>query len=452
MRNWPSLSASIPSNSSSGLIAGALSNFTGVRTGTAAGIERPAGRNDTTARAGWFSERASAAARASGDAGATIAPGMGAFFPVGTFASLTGAGGGGGGAASATTGVGSAGGGAATASPAAGAALAEGALADAFGGFVASAAGGATFTAGVVAEAALAGATAFAGTALADAALAGSALVGAGLAGAGLAGAVALTGVGLAAALADEVLADSALADAVLADAALAGAAAVLAGTAFTGDAAGAAFAAVAFGAGAFDCLAMALAGGATALADACGFAVCFAALLVVRGDFMVVGDADRVGEGAVFALVTLAEARFTGTAVFAGTAVVALVPGLAFVVFDEVGFLVAGAACVDSNFFEGDEMGFVALAAAFVLALLTAPFPAVDLRAAALVPAFGAGALPGFEADGFPDLDDDGPPPLPANLATVLLRAGAALFATADFAGLRAGIDFDDAATMYSR
>lgn len=57
--------------------------------------------------------------------------------------------------------------------------------------------------------------------------------------------------------------------------------------------------------------------------------------------------------------------------------------------------------------------------------------------------------------ADDFADVDD-GPPPLaagfPAGLPTIFFGTGTAFFATADFADLRAGIDFDVAATMYSR
>ena len=449
VRNWPSLSASIPSNSSSGLIAGALSSFTGVRTGTAEGIERPAGRNDSTGRAGWFSDRARAAARASGDAGATMAPGMGAFFPVGTFASLTGAAGGGGGATSATTGVGSAGPGATAAT-----AFAFDALV-AFTGSAATAAAGSAFSGGAFAGAlALTGAV-FAGAGLAAAfAGADTALVETGLAaafaGTGLAGAdAALVETGMAAAFAGTGLAG--------ADAALAGAACT--GTVFDGAVAGAALAVDTFG----DCLAFALAGGATAFAETLGFAVGFVVPLGVVGDFILVGDADRVGGGAGFALVTLAEARFTGTAGFEGADFDVLVTGLPCVIFEAVDFFGADDFFGAGGIFEAVDFfvavalrAFAAARAAFGLVLVTAALPAVGLDGvSAFLPSFEPNGLPALALDDFPGLDD-GPPALAAGLAvglaTTLFGAGAAFFATADFAALRAGIDFDVAATMYSR
>ena len=163
--------------------------------------------------------------------------------------------------------------------------------------------------------------------------------------------------------------------------AALTGADATLAGAAFTGGAfadtiSGAALAAGAFG----DCLAFALAGGGTAFADALGFVTGVVATLGVFGDFILVGDADRVGGGAGFALVGLAEARFTGAAVFAGVAFVVLVTGLACVIFGAVACFEAGVVGAVGLFEEVVLRPFATATAAFGPALATAAFPAMDL------------------------------------------------------------------------
>ena len=461
MRNWPSPSASIPSNSSSGLIGGAFNSFTGVRTGTAAGIERPAGRSDTTGRAGWFSDRARAAARASGEAGATMAPGMGAFFPVGTFASLTGAdGGGGGGTTSATMDAGSV-----EAGPAAGAAAAFADALVAFTGSVAEAAAGPAFFVGAGVGALALGEAVFPGTGaaatdlpavvLAEAVFTGATLAGAGFAETGLAATLAATdfaatglaGADVAAALAGTFAATTLAAALVGAEAAFVAADAALVGAVFPGTLFADAFARAAFAGGALavdalgDGLALALAGATAAFAGAPGFTTGFVGPLGVIGDFILVGDADRVGEGTGFAVVTLAEARFTGTAVFADVGFEVLVTGLSCVIFGAIDFF--GAA---------ELRAFAVFVAVLGLALVTVAFLAASAaEAAVFAAAFEASGLVAVDGDDFFGFDD-GAPALAVGLLTTFFGTGAAFFAPADFADLRAGIDFDGAATMYSR
>ncbi len=337
-----------------------------------------------------------------------MAPGIGAFFPVGTFASLTGAGGG---ATSTTAAAGSV----ATEAAASGTALTSAtALAFAADAFVALDGSGAAIAA-------------FAAGALGGAAgLTGEAFAGSGV------------GAGLATAFAE-------------AGAAFAGAA--FTGEGFTGAAFTAVFAAVftavftaaftgatlaleALGEG----LALVFVVGATALADALGLAGDFFSPVGLLGDFMLVRDADRVGEDAGFALVALAVERLTGAADFAGAALVALGTAFAVVFFVAVVLLV-----------------FTVVTAAFGFALLSAPlrdpgFPAAAFAGvlatrSVLADALVAADFPG--AAGRPLAFAAG---LPVGLATTFFGAGAAFFATADFADLRAGIDFDVAATMYSR
>lgn len=410
-------------------MAGALSSFTAVRNGTAAGIERPAGRSDATGRAGWFPERARAAARASGDAGATMAPGIGAFFPVGTFASLTGAGGGGG--TSATTGAGSAG--APTSEvTTTGAALAF--AADAFVALTSSAEATPSGTAFAAGSLAVTGAV----LAVTGAVLTGAALAGTGVAGIAFAVAFGEVGTPLAGAtFAGTTLAGATFAGAAFAEATLARAAAGFAGAGFG----------AALGTG----LALALTGGATTLADAACFAMVLVALLGVVGDFMVVRGADRVGGGAGFALVTLAVERFTGAGVFAGAALVALVTSLVVVFFAEV---VVVALALDTVGF-GVALVLALLGVALVTtALREMAFPDAGFAEVTETPAFLPVALEGVD---FGELAFD---PLafgaglPDDFTAVVLAAcfSGAFVAPADFAEVRAGIDFDVVATMYSR
>ncbi len=367
---------------------------------------------------------------------------MGAFFPVGTFASLTG-GGGGVGATSATTGAGSD---AAGTTGIAGAGVALVFAADAFVALVGSDAAAAAFATGALAGAgaltvAVFVATGGAGMGLATTfAGAGAALPGAAFADAAFEGAgAALPG----AAFADAAFegAGAALPGAAFADAAFEGAEAALPAAAF----ADAAFAVTFWGAilaiaGLGEGVALGLARGATALVDVLGFARGFFAPLGVVGDFMLVRDADRVGGDAGFALVTLTLERFTGAVVLAGAALVALARGLAVVFFVAVVL-----------------RAFTAVAAAFGLAFVTAPLPDPGFAATAFAEVFESIDLLGIALEP-PDLAGVAELPLPfgtglpVGLPTTFFGAGAAFFATADFADLRAGIDFDVAATMYSR
>ena len=184
---------------------------------------------------------------------------------------------------------------------------------------------------------------------------------------------------------------------------------------------------------------ALGLTGGATGLADALGFATGFA-LLGLLGDFMLVGDADRVGGDAGLAWVTLAVGRVTGAAVFAGNAFVAFGAGLGVV------FVVAFVL-----------RAFPVVTAAFGPVVATAPLRDTGFAAAAFAEVFKtadllAGALEGADLPGVVESPLAFGAALPVGLPTTFLGAGATFFATADFAVLRAGIDFDVAATMYSR
>ena len=414
-----------------------------------------------------------------------MAPGMGAFFPVGTFASLTGAGGGGGGATSATMDAGSV-----EAGPAAAAAAAFANAFVAFTGSPAEAAAGPAFFVGAVVGALALGEAVFPGTGvaatglptvvLAEAVFTGATLAGAGFAETDLAATVAATGLaatglagaGVAAPLAGTALAGTftatpfaatplaergLVAALVGADAALAGADAALAGAVFPGtpfaDAFVDAFARAAFAGGALaedalgDGLALSLAGGTAAFAGAPGFTTGFVGPLGVIGDFILVGDADRVGEGTGFALVTLAEARFTGTAVFADVGFEVLVTGLPCVILGAIDFFGA------IDFVGAAELrAFAVFVAVFGLALDTVVFLATSAaEAAVFAAAFDAGGLVALDGDDFSGFDD-GAPALAVGLPTTFFGTGAAFFAPADFADLRAGIDFDGAATMYSR